>query len=112
MINFALANGCITVHFNDSIAYVHGAERVEGIRTSNGAYHPCDALFVATGTAPNIGLARDASLPCRQGVLVDDRMATHDPDIYAIGEVAEHRSRCHGTTPAAQAQAAVAAAVP
>jgi ferredoxin-nitrate reductase len=100
----------VTLHFNDSIASIHGAAGVEGVRTQNGSYYSCDAVFFATGTTPSIALARSASLPCRQGVLVDDGMCTVDPDIYAIGEIAEHAHRCYGTTPAAQAQALVAAA--
>jgi ferredoxin-nitrate reductase len=100
----------VTVHVNDSIASVYGEGTVQGVRTQNGVYYPCDAVFFATGTTPNIALARTASLPCRQGVLVDDGMRTEDPGIFAIGEIAEHRHRCYGTTPAAQAQAVVAAA--
>jgi ferredoxin-nitrate reductase len=100
----------VTLHFNDSIASVHGDATLQGVRTQNGSYFPCDAAFFATGTTPNIGLARSASLPCRRGILVDDGMRTHDPDIFAIGEIAEHEHRCYGTTPAAQAQALVAAA--
>jgi ferredoxin-nitrate reductase len=100
----------ITIHLNEGIASVHGTTQVQGVRTHNGQYLPCEALFFATGTAPNIELARSAGLPCRHGVVVDDRMQTRDPDILAIGEIAEHRHRCYGTTPAAQDQAEVAAA--
>lgn len=100
----------VLVHFNDAIASVHGEGAVQGVRTQNGHYYPCDAVFFATGTTPDIALARRAGLPCRQGVLVDDGMRTADPDIFAIGEIAEHDHRCYGTTPAAQAQATVAAA--
>lgn len=100
----------ITLHFNDTIGAVYGNGAVEGVRTQNGNYYPCDAVFFATGTTPNINLARSAGLSCRHGVLVDSGMRTHDPDIFAIGEIAEHQHRCYGTTPAAQAQAAVAAA--
>jgi len=100
----------VTLHFNDSIASVYGTASVEGVRTQNGSFYSCDAVFFATGTTPSIALARGAGLPCRQGVLVDDAMCTVDPDIYAIGEIAERAHRCYGTTPAAQAQAAIAAA--
>ncbi len=105
-----LAERGITLHLNESIASVHGQRHVEGLRTRNGHYLPCDALFFATGTTPNITLARQASLPCGHGVHVDDTMGTVDPHIFAIGEIAEHRHRCYGTTPAAQEQARVAAA--
>lgn len=100
----------ISLHMEEALASVHGDDTVLGIRTRNGRYIPCDALFFATGTVPNIQLAKQAGLPCGHGVRVDDTMTTVDPDVLAIGEIAEHRHRCYGTTPAAQAQATVAAA--
>lgn len=100
----------IALHLNDAITTIHGTERIEGVRTRSGQYLPCDALFFATGTTPNIDLARTTGLQCRRGVVVDERMQTSDPDIFAIGEIAEYQHQCHGTTPAAQEQAAVAAA--
>ena len=42
--------------------------------------------------------------------MVDDRMRTSDPAIFAAGDVAEHRGRVHGLWPAAVEQAEVAAA--
>ena len=105
-----LADQDIAVHFNETVATVHGKELVQGIRTRNGRYFPCDALFFATGTTPNMELAIGAGLACEHGVQVDDGMLTNDPNIVAIGEIAEHRHRRYGTTPAAQDQAAVAAA--
>lgn len=100
----------ITLYLNESVASVHGDTNVKGVRSRNGRYFGCDALFFATGTTPNVELARQASLPCGHGVRVDDSMRTADPNVFAIGEIAEHRHRCYGTTPAAQDQALVAAA--
>ncbi len=100
----------ITLYLNESVASVHGDATVKGVRSCSGRYFACDALFFATGTTPNVELARQASLPCGHGVRVDEAMRTADPDIFAIGEIAEHRHRCYGTTPAAQEQAVVAAA--
>lgn len=100
----------ITVLLGESIRHVHGDARVLGVRTASGRYLPCDMLVYATGTRPNDALAREAGLPCGDGVIVDDAMRTADPRIFAIGEIAEHASRRYGTTLAAQDQAAIAAA--
>jgi 3-phenylpropionate/trans-cinnamate dioxygenase ferredoxin reductase subunit len=43
---------------------------------------------VAIGVTPNTGLADQARLPVRDGVLVDRHLRTADPDIYAAGDVA------------------------
>ena len=54
-------------------------------------------------------IARDAQLPINRGVLVDDRMRTEDPHIFAAGDVAEFRAQTPGLWPTAVAQAEVAA---
>jgi NADPH-dependent 2,4-dienoyl-CoA reductase/sulfur reductase-like enzyme len=47
-----------------------------------------DGVVVGIGTAPNIGLARDAGLPVGDGILVDDYLNAGHPDIFAAGDVA------------------------
>ena len=54
-------------------------------------------------------LARDAGLEVAKGVVVDDAMATSDPHVFAVGDVAEHRGRTYGLWPAAVEQGEVAA---
>ena len=70
---------------------------------------PADVFLLAAGITPNIELGRDAGLRVNRGVLVDDRMRTDDPRIFAAGDVAEHRGRVHGLWPVAVEQAEVAA---
>ena len=50
-----------------------------------------------------------AGLACGRGVQVDDGLATSDPDIFAIGECAEHRGICYGVVAPAYEQARVLA---
>jgi NADPH-dependent 2,4-dienoyl-CoA reductase/sulfur reductase-like enzyme len=59
-----------------------------------------DAIVAGVGLAPNVRLARDAGLalapePMR-GILVDARMRTSNPDIYAAGDVANFPSEVLG----------------
>ncbi|UQW99962.1 FAD-dependent oxidoreductase [Streptomyces sp. RerS4] len=46
-------------------------------------------LLVCAGEVPRTGPARAAGLPVRRGVLVDDRLRTRDPYVFAIGDCAE-----------------------
>ncbi|MBC7234349.1 MAG: NAD(P)/FAD-dependent oxidoreductase [Chloroflexi bacterium] len=69
-----------------------------------------DLIVVSAGVRPNIELAQKAGLLCRRGVVVNDRLETSDPDIYAVGDVAEFNGHVWGIIPAALAQARVAAA--
>lgn len=51
----------------------------------------CDLVVLATGVRPNAGLAAAAglSIGSKGGILVDNRMRTSDPDIYAGGDCVE-----------------------
>jgi NAD(P)H-nitrite reductase large subunit len=48
-----------------------------------------DALIIACGFSPRIALAREAGLEVNRGIRVDPQLTTSDPDIFAIGDVAE-----------------------
>jgi nitrite reductase (NADH) large subunit len=100
----------IDVVIGDGAAEICGDSRVESVRLRSGRELACDTLVVATGIRPNIGLAREARLAFDRGIQVDDRMRTSDPDIYAIGECAEHRGSVYGLVTPGLEQAGVAAA--
>ena len=48
-----------------------------------------DYLLHSTGVVPRAALARDAGLNVSRGIMVDNRMRTSEPDIYAAGDCAE-----------------------
>ena len=50
-----------------------------------------DMVILAIGVAPESGLARDAGLELglKGSILVNDRMETSDPDIYAVGDAVQ-----------------------
>lgn len=100
----------IDVVIGDGVAEIRGDTRVASVRLRSGRELACDTLVVATGIRPNTGLARDARLAFDRGIQVDDRMRTSDPDIYAIGECAEHRGSVYGLVGPGFEQAGVAAA--
>jgi len=64
---------------------------------------------MAIGTVPNLEIVRECGLECKRGVIVNERMQTSDPDIYAIGEIAEFKGTLYGITAAAEQQAEVMA---
>jgi len=77
---------------------IEGDAACSGVRFSDDTVIAADMIVVAAGVTPRDELARDAGLMlgARGGVVVDDGMATSDPSIYAIGEVAQHRGVCYG----------------
>jgi len=70
--------------------------QVTGLKLKDGRILPCDLLVMAVGIRPNAGLAKAAGLSVNRGVVVDDQMRSSDPDIFAIGECAEHRGIAYG----------------
>lgn len=99
----------IECYFNDEVATFTGSDTVEGIRLKSGRKIDCQVVVLAIGTVPTIGLAQNAGLECKRGVVVNDYMQTSDPDIYAAGEIAEWNGQMWGITLAAEQQAEVIA---
>ncbi|MER6945384.1 FAD-dependent oxidoreductase [Nonomuraea sp. NPDC000554] len=83
----------------------------EGVRLAGGELVEGDLVVLACGVRPVTGLASDAGLEVRRGVVVDDEMRTDDPAVFAIGECAEHNGTVYGLVAPAWEQAAVAADV-
>ncbi len=86
-----------------------GAVRVTGVHLANGYLLDCDLVVLACGTRPRTALAHAAGLAVNTGVLVDDRLATGAPHVFAIGDCAEHRGAVQGLAIPAWDQADVLA---
>ena len=99
----------VRVVLNANTARLHGETRVEGIELSDGRRIDADAVVFAAGIRPNIALAKEAGIAVNRGVVVDDVMQTGAPDIFALGECAEHRGICYGLVEPAYEQARVLA---
>jgi len=100
----------IQVFYNDEILQIFGKDKVSGIRLKSGRRLDCDVLIYAIGTVPNIELAKASGLRCNRGIIVNDHLQTNSPDIFAMGEIAEHNQLLHGITAAAEEQAEIVAA--
>ncbi|MEJ1087495.1 nitrite reductase large subunit NirB [Microbacterium sp. Mu-80] len=85
---------------------------VAGVRFTDGDGMDADVVVFTVGVSPRDELARAAGLGIhpRGGVLIDDACRTDDPDILAIGEVANFEGRCVGLVAPGYAMAEVAAA--
>ena len=69
--------------------------RVRAVVTATGTL-AADVVVIGVGVLPNDGLARDADLPCENGIQVDERCRTADPAIHAIGDCTNHPSVHYG----------------
>lgn len=99
----------LEIHTQAETSGLSANGRVRTIALKDGREVPGEVFVVAAGITPNAELAGDAGLEVGRGVVVDDRMRTSDPLIFAAGDVAEFGGRVPGLWPAAVDQAEVAA---
>lgn len=59
-----------------------------GVQLGDGTVVPAEAILIAVGAAPNIEAAEAAGLAVDGGVLVDAALATSDPNVVAVGDIA------------------------
>lgn len=58
-----------------------------------------DAIVAGLGIEPNVQLATAAGLHVAGGIVVDDRLRTSSPDVYAAGDVAAQRDEAGCAVP-------------
>ncbi|MBS1906603.1 MAG: FAD-dependent oxidoreductase [Actinobacteria bacterium] len=61
-----------------------------GVRLEDGSAIEADAVVIGVGVAPEVALAQQAGLDVDNGVLVDASLRTSDPDVFAVGDIANH----------------------
>jgi nitrite reductase (NADH) large subunit len=101
----------ITVRTSANTKAVLGGKRAEGVLLGGGEKIPADLVVFASGVKPRIDLAQDSDVPTNAGILVDNQLRTRLPDLYAVGECAEHDGRVYGTVQPVYEQCAVLADV-
>jgi 3-phenylpropionate/trans-cinnamate dioxygenase ferredoxin reductase subunit len=62
----------------------------DGVILADGRRVPADLVVAGIGVLPNTELAYGAGLEVDDGILVDQFLRTSDPEIYAIGDCADH----------------------
>ena len=101
----------VTVMTGTRVAEIRGDDRVTAVELGDGAVIDCDTVVICAGVRANIDLARNAELGFDRGILVNERMQTDDPDIFAVGECAQFDGQVVGLVGPGYAQADVAAAI-
>jgi 3-phenylpropionate/trans-cinnamate dioxygenase ferredoxin reductase subunit len=89
----------ITVFGGDELERFEGVDgRVTTVVTKSGRAIEADAVVIGAGAVPDVMLARSAGLELgdRGGVVVDSRLQTAVPGVYAAGDIAEYESVVHG----------------
>ena len=99
MVEKNLRDNDISVYTGTKVNRVLGDEEngVAAVETSQGEI-PCQAVIFSVGVRPNTKLAEEAGLALgpNRGVLVNSRLMTSDPHIYAGGDCIEQRHLVSG----------------
>lgn len=80
----------VTTHFNTTLKAFVGEGRVRAVRTSDGEIN-ADLAVVCTHKEPNtaVGVAAGLKTGSTGGFIVDERMATSAPGVFAAGDCTE-----------------------
>jgi NADPH-dependent 2,4-dienoyl-CoA reductase/sulfur reductase-like enzyme/rhodanese-related sulfurtransferase len=90
-----VANG-VQVVTGVGVKAVHATPRE--LELADGRRLPADLVLFSVGVRPELALAKAAGLALGPtgGLLVDDRLRTSDPDVYAAGDMVEIEHRVSG----------------
>ena len=79
----------VTVFVSTRVEAIATSGPALAARLSNGRIVEADLVISATGVKPNIAFLHGSGIECAEGVLVDQRMQTSVPGVYAAGDVAQ-----------------------
>lgn len=77
-------------------AQITGNERVDGLSFTDGSWQEADLIVMAAGVRPNTQVVQNTPIKVNRAIVVDDFMRTTIPNVYAVGECAEHRGVVYG----------------
>ena len=90
------ARNGIELALGDHVEAFEGDGAVARARTTSGRVIDCDFAVVGIGVTPRVQLARDAGLDVDDGIVVDERLQTSVPTIFAAGDVARAQHPFYG----------------
>lgn len=96
LLEIALKDRGVEAVLNAQSQEIIGETHVEGLKLKDGRILPADIVVMAVGIKPHVEPAKSSGLLVNRGIVVDDQMRTSDPNIFAIGECAEHNGVCVG----------------
>ncbi|WP_271764880.1 nitrate reductase [Aquimarina algiphila] len=100
----------IQIHFDNEVDTVFNQEGGDLlVNLKSGKSFSCNAVVYSIGTIPNIDLVKKTNVDCRRGILVNQYLQSSDPNIFAVGEIAEFEGDLYGITAAAEQQADIVA---
>jgi NADPH-dependent 2,4-dienoyl-CoA reductase/sulfur reductase-like enzyme len=91
LVNDAIRAEGMGLHLETNLERIvdDGNGRACAVETDTVGRIDCQVVGLTAGVSPNIDLAQDSPLETGRGILVDDRLETSTPDVFAAGDCAE-----------------------
>ncbi|HWQ58333.1 MAG TPA: FAD-dependent oxidoreductase [Clostridia bacterium] len=83
-------SGHLEVHVGVTIEEIEGEGEATAVRLADGRRFPCALVVISCGVRADIAIAKAAGIQCNRAVVVNERMETSTPDVYACGDCAEY----------------------
>ena len=82
----------VSIRCGVGVSGFKGNGRVAEVLCSDGSGFAADLVIIGVGILPNTALAEAAGLEVDNGIVVNDRAQTSDPDIFAAGDCTNHHN--------------------
>jgi NAD(P)H-nitrite reductase large subunit len=80
----------VTVFTENTVSKIHSNDgRASTVTLQDGTEVACDAVIIAIGVKPDMEILNNTSITRNKGIIVNEKLQTNYPDIYAAGDVAE-----------------------
>lgn len=87
-----------------------GAAHVCGVRLADGQRYEADFVVISAGVRANVALAKDMGIETGKAIIVNEKMETSIPGVYACGDCAEYQGMNYALWPQAVEEGKVAGA--
>jgi 3-phenylpropionate/trans-cinnamate dioxygenase ferredoxin reductase component len=78
----------VELFLGEGVSAFEGDQTLRRVRTDGGRSIECDFVVVGIGVTPRVELAQQAGLELDNGIVVDERLQTSAPNVFAAGDVA------------------------
>jgi NAD(P)H-nitrite reductase large subunit len=85
----ALKREGIRLVTSNTVEAILGDGMAESVRLADGRIIEAQLVIVAIGVIPNVAPFKESPLHIEKGILVNERMETNLPDVYAAGDVTQ-----------------------
>ena len=95
-------------HLGAQSREIIGTDSAEALILNDGTRIDCDMIIISAGVRHNGRLAEKLGLTIEKGIVVNNRMETDIPGIFAAGDVIQHNNTFYGIWPASEKQGEIA----